>query len=54
MKIRENKIIVVQHLSKNDIIVMSFLYFFTFFSFRDSVKFKNKLRTIEPHFLKKN
>ena len=30
-----------------------FCHFFRYFFLRDSVKFKNKLRTIEPHFLKK-
>ena len=36
---------------KENVIVDTFCLFFLCLFFKDFVKFKNKLRTIEPHFL---
>ena len=40
-------------LKKENVIVDMFCLFFLFFFFKDFVKFKNKLRTIEPRFWEK-
>ena len=40
-------------LNKENVIVDTFCFFFLCFFFKDVVKLKNKLRTIEPRFWKK-